>query len=202
MRRHIALAIPLVVAASFSMTGCCYYELRDTLDTCSANLRCCVKSRMAWRDHNDAYDNHPYKSAFGHGFRDGYSAICNGGDGCPPSLPPRCYWNDCFGDCEGKPKVAAYFNGYSQGAYVAQAEGCGAGGRLTVRRPVYPGGAGMVGSPGLPPAPAMGSSTAIPVAPPVITTPNPPPPAAPAGGPTIPADPAYDNYDPDGLYYE
>ena len=200
MRRYSALAVPLALAASLSLTGCCYYELRDTLDACNANMRACWNARLAWNQHKDSCANHPYKIAYGHGFRDGYAAVMNGGDGCAPSLPPRCYWNDCYAGDGGRHKVSAYFDGYSQGAYVAQAEGMGSCGRLMVRRPIYQGGT-YAGSPSV--SPAAGVPLTGAVAPPVTTTlPSPPPPAPAVGGPAIPPDPGYESYDPKGLYYE
>lgn len=200
MRHYTALAVPLALVACLSLTGCCYYELRDTLDACNANFRASWNARRAWSDHKNASANHPYQSAFGHGFRDGYAAVVNGGDGCAPSLPPRCYWNDCYAGQGGKEKVSAYFNGYSQGAYVAQAEGLGSSGRLMVRRPVYPGGSYAAG-------PMTGPPTGVPLAEPLAaptttTLPSPPPPPPATGGPIIPADPGYESYDPNGLYYE
>lgn len=218
MRRKKAIIGPLAMAASLSMTGCCYYELRDMWDECSINTRNYMASQMAWHEHKGGFLAHPFSKAYGHGFRDGYADVCGGGDGIAPNLPPRCYWKDCLVGGPGPERVGAYFEGFSQGAYVAQSSGLDASGRVIVSSPLahdmshlhsgmeYP----MSGMPidgegyaGEGPLPYEGDGTfAVPVAPPVMGTPDPPLPSVTPDGPVIPANPAYESYNSNGIYYE
>lgn len=197
MRRIDALAVQFALLASFGLTGCCYYELRDCYDECLCNLRNECLARRAWHRSNDAFDNHPHKKEFGHGFRDGYAAVAGGADGCCPSMPPRCYWGTCYRDCDGLGKVNAWFDGYARGAIAAEADGLTSCGRIVVRPPACPPGCEIT------PGHVHGMSVPAPALPqyPVGPAP-PPPPAAPSLTPAVPADEAYESYNEGGLYYE
>ncbi|MDQ3331861.1 MAG: hypothetical protein M3552_14605, partial [Planctomycetota bacterium] len=138
MRRIAALAARLATVAALGMTGCCYYELRDSYDDCTTSVRNQCLARMAWHRCNDAYDDHPYEKEFGHGFRDGYAAVAGGADGCCPTMPPRCYWGSCYRGCEGQAAANAWFDGYARGAIAAEVDGLSVGGRILVRTPACP----------------------------------------------------------------
>jgi hypothetical protein len=198
MLRFAAWSVRLAALAALSLSGCCYYELRDCCDDCSMNIRNEYLARMAWHRCNDAYDDHPYKSEFGHGFRDGFAAVASGSDGCCPSIPPRCYWSSCYWGCDGQAAANAWFDGYARGAIAAEAEGLSASGRILVRPPAC-GANCQVRGPAMPASavvtvPSPGAYSA-----PVVT---PPPPAPPSMAPTLPANEAYESYDEGGLYYE
>lgn len=196
MLRFAAASARLVALAALSLTGCCYYELRDCCDDCSMNIRNEYLARMAWHECNDAYDEHPYKKEFGHGFRDGYAAVAGGADGCCPSIPPRCYWGSCYRGGEGQAAANGWFDGYGHGAVAAEAAGLAASGRILVRPPAC-GNNCQIRGPAVPvnaaaiPAPA-------PYVAPIVT---PPPPAPPSMAPVLPADEAYESYE-SGQYYE
>lgn len=207
MRRIEALAARLAasgalgLAAAFGLTGCCYYELRDMVDECTMNTRNCYAARCAWHRCGGDYDG-PHGRAYKDGFIDGYSAVAGGSDGCPPSMPPRCYWSCCETSCD---EVAAYFNGYSRGAVCAEKDGVAGCSRIAFRKPacgaVCPVPGYGVGPGALTPAPAgVVSLPAMPPGP--VGAGSPPPPAPPSVSPAAPADEAYEGYSEGGLYYE
>lgn len=197
MKRIAALAARLAAVAMLGLTGCCYYELRDCYDDCSINVRNQYLARMAWHRCSDAYDNHPYQKAFGHGFRDGFAAVAGGADGCCPSMPPRSYWGSCYRGGDGQAAANAWFDGYARGAIAAEGEGLGMGGRITIRQPQC-----MMNCPVPGPAVPL-NAVPLPSASVYPTTPmSPPPPAPPSIAPAFPADEAYESYNEGGLYYE
>ncbi|MDA7980959.1 MAG: hypothetical protein MPJ50_19570, partial [Pirellulales bacterium] len=80
---------------------------------------------QAWKCAKPNYLDHPQLKAFGDGFRAGYRDVASGGNGCPPPVPPRYYWNWKYQNPEGQAAVAAWFDGYPQGAVAADMEGVG-----------------------------------------------------------------------------
>ena len=50
-------------------------------------------AREAWDDLQTTYGCMNYEKDFGRGFRDGYFDVAEGGEGCPPVLPPQRYWS-------------------------------------------------------------------------------------------------------------
>ena len=195
---RLAATGALGLAAAVSLTGCCYYELRDACDECTLNIRNGCAARAAWSRCGDAYANHHHLKQFKHGFTDGYAAVAGGADGCPPSMPPRCYWSCCNTGCDGAVIVNAYFDGYARGAVAAESDGVAGAGRIVCRKPACgPGYAavGFGGGPGaLVPAPAGMM--------PAVGPGSPPPPAPPSGAPALPADEAFEGTTEGGLYYE
>jgi hypothetical protein len=210
MRRIESLAARLVATAALGLTaasgltGCAYYELRDCIDDCTLNCKNGYLARRAWLRCGDGC--HPFGSPYKDGFIDGYAAVAAGGDGCPPSMPPRGYWSCCNSGPEGQCKVNSYYDGYARGAIAAEAEGVCA--RIAYHKPAC--GAGCQVSPGYGPAPApmtpmpAGMSpaavpTTMPTGP-MIGPPSPPPPSPPPVAPATPADEAYETYNESGLY--
>jgi hypothetical protein len=58
------------------------------------------------------------------GFRDGFvDYVWAGGDGEPPALPPRKYWNTAWRNPPGNAAAAQWFAGYRYGADVARSGG-------------------------------------------------------------------------------
>lgn len=87
-----------------------------------------------WRGHvwaNRAYEtcvvqagHDPlYSSDFKRGFIAGYRAVCDGGDGEIPAVPPRRYWGSRYLSPEGQAKSKAWFEGYPEGVRAAQTDG-------------------------------------------------------------------------------
>lgn len=73
-----------------------------------------VAQTGAERIHNNDYKR---------GFVAGYQAVCDGGDGEIPAVPPRKYWGSRYLSPEGQAKSRAWFEGYPAGVQAAQADG-------------------------------------------------------------------------------
>jgi hypothetical protein len=68
----------------------------------------------------------PHNDHFKKGFVSGYQAICDGGDGYIPALPPEEYWGYQYQCAEGAQCVNAWFKGYPAGVAAAKQDGAGA----------------------------------------------------------------------------
>ncbi len=110
----IALILGLV-------SGCAH--LYDPVDEAILRVRCCVQSKVSWHRNRSVYRNVCYPYHFGKGFRAGYESVCQGGGSCPPTLPPREYWSVCHQSEVGHQQSVEWFNGFAEGALVAQMEG-------------------------------------------------------------------------------
>jgi len=104
-------------------TGC--NSIHDCVNEYEERAVNCVTAQKAWNEWSWCYNDLDYPYHFSHGFKDGYQNVLGGGNGCQPTLPPRCYWKPCYKTAEGRCKVAAWFDGYSHGALAAQQDGHG-----------------------------------------------------------------------------
>lgn len=84
-----------------------------------------VVTQKAWSEWSWCYDDLEHPFHFSKGFKDGYKSVLEGGKGCQPTLPPRCYWKPCFQSPAGRCQIAAWFDGFSHGALAAQQDGYG-----------------------------------------------------------------------------
>lgn len=123
------LGVAVLFTAS---TGCAtfqgvrdYIQYNDATDDFVVGWRNYVWANKAWAAQKDCYYGQPHLADFGEGFRAGYRNVAAGGDGCPPPLPPRNYWNWKHQSPEGQAKIAAWFSGYPYGAAAAEQEGAG-----------------------------------------------------------------------------
>lgn len=96
-----------------SSVGCvavqdCEYRLAQNLRAASAYRSSC-DSGMGYH--------------FASGWKKGYADVLMGGDGQCPAVPPQCYWSHKFQNERGEAAIEDWFQGYSQGAAVAQASG-------------------------------------------------------------------------------
>jgi hypothetical protein len=115
--RAVALALPFVFC-----TGCLSLqeECNDTL-ICARN---CSDSWHAWIHYrSNCPDESYYPHHYGKGFRAGYRDVASGGEGCPPTLPPSCYWSVCYQNPAGQQKVQEWFRGWVYGANAARIDG-------------------------------------------------------------------------------
>ncbi len=103
------------------VSGCAH--LYDPVDEAILSVRCCVSSKTAWYRHRRDYRDVLYPYHFGKGFRAGYQSVCHGSGGCPPTLPPREYWSACHQSEVGRAQSVEWFNGFAEGALVAQMDG-------------------------------------------------------------------------------
>ena len=80
------------------------------------------------RAYNLRYGNcdRQFEDHFKQGFVDGYCAVCEGGDGYVPAIPPEDYWSHQFQSPEGAKCVNTWFRSYPLGAKAAREDGAGA----------------------------------------------------------------------------
>ena len=97
----------------------------DQLDRWMTGVTSCLHAHQAWYVRKGEHADEPRLMDFGAGFRQGYIAVARGGDGCPPTLPPRRYWNYRFERPEGQRRIAAWFTGYPYGVLAAAEYGAG-----------------------------------------------------------------------------
>lgn len=115
--RAVALALPFLIC-----TGC--LSLQEEVNGELMCLRNCSDSWHAWIYYrSNCPDESWYPHHYGKGFRAGYRNVAEGGDGCPPTLPPSCYWSVCYQSPIGQAKVEEWFRGYVFGANAARIDG-------------------------------------------------------------------------------
>lgn len=141
---HIQLAVyGLLVLAASASSGCIsadavksYIAYNDPANDFVMGWRNSVWARQAWHARKWQFVDEPQFHAFGQGFRDGYVSVAGGGNGCPPPLPPRRYWNWRYQTAEGQAQVAAWFAGFPHGAQAADEEGAGLYQQIQVSHPI------------------------------------------------------------------
>lgn len=112
------IAILLCMAAGCSSLTECVVDME-------MDCRNHVLAQKAWGHWSWCYDELDHPWHFAKGFKDGYRDILEGGSGCQPTLPPRCYWKPQFQNPEGRCRTAAWFDGFAHGALAAQQDGYG-----------------------------------------------------------------------------
>lgn len=78
--------------------------------------------------------NREYGDHFKNGFCEGYSDVCNGGDGYLPALPPEEYRGFEYQCAEGSKCVDSWFAGYPAGVAAAREEDAGSYHKMHVSR--------------------------------------------------------------------
>lgn len=106
-----------------SAAGCASIE-EGCVNT-EMKIRNHILAQKAWGEWSWCYDDLDYPMHFAKGFKDGYRDILDGGTGCQPTLPPKCYWKPQYQSAEGGCKTNAWFDGFSHGALAAQQDGFG-----------------------------------------------------------------------------
>jgi hypothetical protein len=126
----------LLLAIAVTHCGC--YSITDRINSSAMDMRDCWDAHTAWLAYRGEYVGcADYLHYFGEGFRAGYRAVAEGGEGCPPALPPRKYWSVCYQNETGRLKILNWYNGYSQGALVAQREGLQTRSKLVTGDQIY-----------------------------------------------------------------
>ena len=79
------------------------------------------------RAYNLRYGNcdRQFPEHFKQGFVDGYCAVCDGGDGYVPAVPPESYWSTQYQSPEGAKCVNTWFRSYPLGVKAARQDGAG-----------------------------------------------------------------------------
>ena len=119
LARFTVVALVGVIA---TQTGC--NILRSFDQAAAITYRDLVWSKRAY---NLRYGNceRPYAEHFRNGFCDGYSDVCQGGDGYTPALPPDNYRGYEFQSADGSNCVDAWFEGYPAGVAAARKDNSG-----------------------------------------------------------------------------
>ena len=116
MNRMIHAALLLSVA--LSLTGC------ESITGCQRKMRNKCIAHKAWHEWSGCYDDLDYPHHFARGFRAGYIDILEGGKGCQPTMPPKCYWDHCHSP-NGLCQTNAWFDGFLHGVLAANQDGVG-----------------------------------------------------------------------------
>lgn len=124
--RQSILALTLMA----SLAGCA--SIGDGIINCEMSIRNKILAQKAWGHWSWCYGELEYPWHFAKGFKAGYQNILNGGNGCQPTLPPKCYWKPDFQTPEGHCMIHAWFDGFSHGALAAKQDGYGALGELPI----------------------------------------------------------------------
>ena len=130
------LNIILLSFVTISVTGCSSFW--DQIDENVFMMRTKSSARKSWTNSQSAYRCLEHNlDDFGRGFVAGYTAVATGGNGCPPSLPPRRYWKTKYSGPLGKKLVVAWFDGYQHGAAAAMADGVSDSRRILTSGEIY-----------------------------------------------------------------
>lgn len=129
--RQFAWALFSLVCLA-ATSGCTVFQgiennliYNDSMNDLVMGWRNSVWARQAWHERKNQFVGENQFYDFGQGFRAGYEAVASGGNGCPPGIAPRGYWNWKYQSPEGQAKVAAWFAGYPHGARAADEDGAG-----------------------------------------------------------------------------
>ena len=127
----VRLAVVALLGVTVTQTGCTV--LRSLDQAAAITYRDLVWSKRAY---NLRYGNcdRPYSEHFRNGFCDGYSDVCQGGDGYTPALPPDDYRGYEFQSADGSNCVDAWFEGYPAGVAAARKDNSGSFHDLAVSR--------------------------------------------------------------------
>jgi len=120
----------LLMTAVMVLSGCA--SMQDGLVRHETKLRNKCRAQAAWNEWSWCYDDLDYPFHFAKGFKAGYRDILNGGKGCQPTFPPRCYHKSCYRNPEGRCKVNAWFDGFLHGVLAAQQDGAGAWNQIPI----------------------------------------------------------------------
>jgi hypothetical protein len=110
----------------------CAHGVREQWDDLCLSLRNRRHAARAWDRTETIYDRVQFAGHFEEGFKAGYLAVAEGGNGCPPTLPPRRYWKARHRSPEGHRKARAWFDGFAHGAVAADQDGIAHWNRIPV----------------------------------------------------------------------
>jgi len=82
-----------------------------------------LRVERAWLHSSIVAKSSAHPRHFTRGWKKGYYSVANGGDGVLPAVPPKHYWSVLYQSAKGRDQVAAWFDGYGQGAADAEADG-------------------------------------------------------------------------------
>lgn len=111
----------LLLSMATCLTGC---GSMTSLTDCKSKIRNKCIAQKAWNHWSWCYDDLDHPHHFARGFKAGYRDILEGGKGCQPTLPPKCYWSSCHSP-QGVCEVNAWFDGFLHGVLAANQDGVG-----------------------------------------------------------------------------
>jgi hypothetical protein len=127
---------PAALAALAALPGCTVYQQarrtmihEPTEFSWKHDRQRSLKIYRQWADQAWIAENGPCPEEglyndYALGFRDGFvDFVYAGGDGEPPPVPPRKFWNVAWRTPEGNEASHQWFNGYRHGAHVARTGG-------------------------------------------------------------------------------
>jgi|GEM_PF-6715057 len=96
------------------LSGCasCKDYQYELVQSCHAN--------WGWYQVGKKCNGSPYPKHYRAGWKAGYKDVALGGCGLLPPVPPEKYWKARYENCEGQQRVAAWFQGFQQGAIAAE----------------------------------------------------------------------------------
>lgn len=127
--KRITIAM-MFLAFGIGLSGCA--SMTDSVVSCEMGIRNRVLAQKAWGHWSWCYDEIDHPFDFATGFKAGYRDILQGGSGCQPTLPPRCYWKPQHQTPVGRSKTHAWFDGFSHGALAAKQDGYGDMGQIPI----------------------------------------------------------------------
>jgi len=127
----VRLAAVALISVTATQAGC--NVLRSFDQAAAITYRDLVWSKRAF-NLRFGNCNRPYAEHFKNGFCDGYSDVCQGGDGYTPALPPDEYRGYEFQSADGSKCVDAWFEGYPEGVAAARKDNSGSYHDLAVSR--------------------------------------------------------------------
>jgi hypothetical protein len=81
-------------------------------------------AKDAWQEICECNPHANYSADYADGFREGFADYLDyGGNGAPPPVPPRKYWNKEFQNPEGHAAIQDWFAGFRHGAAAARDQG-------------------------------------------------------------------------------
>jgi len=125
------LAVAALIVVTATQTGC--NVLRSFDQAAALTYRDLVWSKRAFNLRFGNCDR-PYAEHFENGFCEGYSDVCQGGDGFTPALPPDSYRGYEYQSADGSKCVDAWFEGYPAGVAAARKDNSGSFHDLAVSR--------------------------------------------------------------------
>lgn len=97
----------------------------DALDDFMVSYRNQAWAAKAWHCRKHKHCNHRFSSDLENGFRAGYQAVADGGNGCVPAVCPQAYWGWQYQTADGSARMNAWFEGYPLGVQAAEQDGIG-----------------------------------------------------------------------------
>jgi hypothetical protein len=126
------------------------------------------QANEAWKEYCSGHPDCAASSNFGKGFRAGYAEYLEeGGDTCPPPLPPMKYWKVKYQNAPGRMATKLWSEGYQAGASTAKASGARNFIVVPVNKCPSSGGPGAATPPPGAPAIAPGETVPTPAGPPL-----------------------------------